>query len=557
MSMLFLMAVMMLRGFLLEGYLISTGSMAPGLLGLHKKITCPECGQVYAFGITFDDSVTQNANDSDAATQRTRCPNCGLLDIDIRRVPPCHGDQLLVHKGVFQFRQPSRWEPAVFRNPASPGEAYVKRIIGLPGESIQILDGDIYIEGQIARKELLTQRQMRIPVYDLAFQSDSPRWQSPWQLLDGWKRDGNRLVCLPEPLDESIASPRTRWIRFRNWRRSGGFHYTEVPIDDDGAEADWQECLKHMRDRPVSWVSQLTFDRDRRVLRLQGVMPERMQEDLSAWASTDAFRSAVFRLAALSHLCPVTDGYGYNHVVRPAAHIVNDLMLSAEVVLLQTPESLVVRMPLQNRVFETTLDFSTGKALLTEESSTRPLRTAELPKLNRSAEETARVRLEVSNFDHRILVALDGRPLFEPYDIARNANHVTEAERQEVHDADRLSRRYAEATNQQQRLGLGLVGGSVSVQSLTLYRDVYYTPGHRHHGVEEPYTSDLGHYFVLGDNSPVSSDSRNWSDPCVSRHLLIGKPFIVHLPSRPGKLNIGGFQLPIRIPDFSRIRYIF
>jgi hypothetical protein len=42
----------------------------------------------------------------------------------------------------------------------------------------------------------------------------------------------------------------------------------------------------------------------------------------------------------------------------------------------------------------------------------------------------------------------------------------------------------------------------------------------------------------------------------VARRLLVGKPFIVHLPSRPGKLTIGGWELPIRIPDVRRIRYI-
>ncbi|HUG18150.1 MAG TPA: hypothetical protein VMM56_04195, partial [Planctomycetaceae bacterium] len=38
-----LISVLLVRTFLVEGYLISTGSMAPHLFGSHKKVTCPEC----------------------------------------------------------------------------------------------------------------------------------------------------------------------------------------------------------------------------------------------------------------------------------------------------------------------------------------------------------------------------------------------------------------------------------------------------------------------------------------------------------------------------------
>ena len=35
------LAVLMLRTFLVEGYMISTGSMAPALYGYHKRVVCP------------------------------------------------------------------------------------------------------------------------------------------------------------------------------------------------------------------------------------------------------------------------------------------------------------------------------------------------------------------------------------------------------------------------------------------------------------------------------------------------------------------------------------
>ncbi len=47
-----------------------------------------------------------------------RCPNCGEDRIDLRAVPPNHGDQLLVQKNVYEFRKPRRWEVVVLKSPS-------------------------------------------------------------------------------------------------------------------------------------------------------------------------------------------------------------------------------------------------------------------------------------------------------------------------------------------------------------------------------------------------------------------------------------------------------
>lgn len=48
------------------------------------------------------------------------------------------GDYLLVDELSYYFREPSRGEVVVFRYPNNPKYYYIKRIIGLPGETIQI-----------------------------------------------------------------------------------------------------------------------------------------------------------------------------------------------------------------------------------------------------------------------------------------------------------------------------------------------------------------------------------------------------------------------------------
>ena len=213
----FVIAVILLRTFILEGYLISTGSMAPGLLGFHRRIACPSCRYDFAFGVAFDDSVDENSpviTEPDGSRRYATCPNCGQINIDVSGVPNSHGDQLLVQKHVYDFRQPRRWEVVVFRNPASPGEAYVKRVAGLPGDRIQIINGDVFINGQLARKNFLQQLAMRIPVRNIHYLADDEDWQLPWELDDGWSADDGLLVTATPPDETATAQNKeTQWQR--------------------------------------------------------------------------------------------------------------------------------------------------------------------------------------------------------------------------------------------------------------------------------------------------------------------------------------------------------
>lgn len=58
------------------------------------------------------------------------------------------GDQLLVDKLSYRLREPVRCELVVFQLEEEPDTYYVKRIIGMPGETVQLQDGEIYINDQ-------------------------------------------------------------------------------------------------------------------------------------------------------------------------------------------------------------------------------------------------------------------------------------------------------------------------------------------------------------------------------------------------------------------------
>ena len=63
------------------------------------------------------------------------------------------GDHLIVDKISYRFREPQRYEIVVFPYRYEKNTYYIKRIIGLPGETVQIVDGYIYIPVTLGEDE--------------------------------------------------------------------------------------------------------------------------------------------------------------------------------------------------------------------------------------------------------------------------------------------------------------------------------------------------------------------------------------------------------------------
>lgn len=65
------------------------------------------------------------------------------------------GERLLVDKLTYRFREPQRGEIIVFRYPSDPSHHFIKRVIGLPGDRVEIRGGLVYING-VALEESYT-----------------------------------------------------------------------------------------------------------------------------------------------------------------------------------------------------------------------------------------------------------------------------------------------------------------------------------------------------------------------------------------------------------------
>lgn len=137
-----------------------------------------------------------------------------------------NGDYLLVDELSYRFRLPERGEVIVFRYPLDPSQFFIKRIIGLPGETIEIRNEKVeifnsnYPDGKALKEDYLDLSQRTLGdalvrlkdneyfvLGDNRFQSsDSRRWGA----LDKKFITGRALIRL-WPLDNITKMPEVNY----------------------------------------------------------------------------------------------------------------------------------------------------------------------------------------------------------------------------------------------------------------------------------------------------------------------------------------------------------
>src|SRR5437762_14092269 len=118
------------RAFVVEAFVIPTGSMATTLLGAHMRFQCPDCG--YRFDSNYS-AQRGGRDDVDIPSfadvvDDIHCPNCGYLvqkrtvraiqhpdrTVTINDTPAVFfGDRILVLKYLYLFEEPHRWDVVV------------------------------------------------------------------------------------------------------------------------------------------------------------------------------------------------------------------------------------------------------------------------------------------------------------------------------------------------------------------------------------------------------------------------------------------------------------
>lgn len=266
-----LLFLLVLQTWFIDGLIIpcqiAGGSMALALLGEHRDVVCADCG----FHFACDSAIHP-------VRPQAVCPNCGFSN-NIESLPDLGGDRVLIDRSAFQFHEPNRWDVVAFRHPYDSAKILIKRVVGLPGESVEIKGGNVYIDGHIQRKSLEQQLALAVPVYDT---NCSPSLElrpiSRWKALSEnslWKSSNGQFTVSsnvnnpdnkPQNHYQSDSSLSIDWLEYNHWRRISGKpgKVKECPITDIMA---YNHSLSR-REEDVHDVNELLLSFD--VLKMNG-----------------------------------------------------------------------------------------------------------------------------------------------------------------------------------------------------------------------------------------------------------------------------------------------
>lgn len=131
-----LMSIFFLAIVTQRAYVIPTNAMAPTINGVHRIGTCEHCGGEVVVSASADSRAGENVEGI--------CSTCRKFgqgkDISNAKLG---GDRILASP----FLEHNRWDIVTYYPPSAPNVLYVHRIVGMPGESVLIKEGQLWING--------------------------------------------------------------------------------------------------------------------------------------------------------------------------------------------------------------------------------------------------------------------------------------------------------------------------------------------------------------------------------------------------------------------------
>ncbi len=440
-------AVLLLQKFFLEPFRVTSSSMAPMLLGPHRRCTCPNCGTELAFARQPGDAEGVGGEE---VYRKAWCFNCGASVASLAgATSESAGDQILVDKTAFLRETPGRWDLVVFR---WLGQLMIKRILGLPGEELVIRAGDVYVDGILLRKSFEQAKAMRVLI-----------WEMQSAPSGGW---GDRFEYQGEP----------------------------VACSAEGLEIDGRTKAKRVE--------------------------------------------KIHSLDGAKKSSPISDEYAYNGSSPPQPELVHDFLLDVEIEIDAGQGSITLGL------FDghdwADVSFCVAKvgmprAYSWSGSEERPPESMAIARQEPLVfVPKGRYHVELALVDRRFHVRVDGEPVVVDAELPSLSDHRPGVHRPFHVTAD---------------------GVLATVRKAKLYRDVHYSQRGEHAVAGRPVRLGTGQYFVLGDNSSISEDSRFWANEGqVARDEFVGRPIVVHLPSVASTTRDGSRRW--QLPALDRIRWL-
>ena len=495
------------RTFQAEAFVIPTGSMAPTLFGRHKEVACEQCR--YEFEVGASNEILRDGNVVVSRIQRATCPNCRFSNASAYQAPPFKGDRILVNKSQYELEEPQRFDVVVFKYPEDSKTNFIKRLVGLPGETIRIHNGNVYRVNADGREEILRkddpekQQLIQIPVYD---DGRPPRdliaagWPNRWAGVErtaqpglndvaGWSEMENGWLLDEVNRTYSLSAAQARggqkfWLRYRHF----------VP--------DYQTWARFQNGDPLEPFPQLIGDYCGYNTVSYNIEPADPEEvfwvgdlTLSGQAKIGEIGPGAQFVLELTHgvhwyRCRITPHDGQAHLVRV------DASLDADEEIPMASASTPLKGP-------------------------------------------GTYQFRFANVDDRLCLWINNRLI----DFGTGAEYDSS----QVHGS-------LPEENDYTPVGIAAQSLEIQLSNLFLERDIYYRGAYQarpadslllrnvaewqkaylNHRREADYLEFKipdDHFFVLGDNSPHSLDGRFWQEQStVPRSAFVGKAFYVYWP---------------------------
>jgi signal peptidase I len=561
------------RTFEAEAFVIPTGSMAPTLMGRHKDLECPKCR--YGFQVSASEEVDRDGSTSKnhSPIDRCVCPMCRYVwngkDGPIAK-PSYNGDRILVNKFAYEFADPTRWDVFVFKYPGKSQENYIKRLIGLPGETVRVFRGDIFIQAkdgdgnslpfQIARKPPEKLRVMLQPVFDN-------------DLMPTIEKEGWPVRWRPElSRDGSTAG---QWTSSDN----------AVFETDGGAAGEAWLRYEHLVPSPAQWKKH-----ERKLPPAADPVKPQLITDFTAYntGGSDMERPS-YRpgISGKPWSNDAEEERTINWLELTGKHWVGDLAVKCQADVENDRGQIVLELVKGGRKFQCRVDVATGMADFAIDGVAE---SQFHPQMQTVVKGPGKYELMFANCDCRLYLWVNGN-------IVRYADYDFPESQKDLPTLADL-----------QPVGVASAGVKMKIEHLKVFRDIYYIatgrdraegemfdyrrylPPEIRAGNFEQFFSDpdkwkysdesrqwqsyfgddnMAHadftlqkggphsendeFFAMGDNSAKSRDSRAWGT--VPRDLLIGKAFFVYWPHSWDRIPGTSIPFPY-FPNFAKMRFV-
>ncbi len=535
------------RTFVAEAFIIPTGSMSPSLMGAHKDVECSQCNTRFKVNSSNDDVRGPDRKLLEAGVGV--CPECrhveafreaignGWGDPTVTSVdaPNYSGDRIVVSKYQYALNEPERWDVVVFKYPGDAVQNYIKRLVGLPNETLRVWQGDIFVGPPDASSEINSD--------DFAIERRTPaKVMAMRQFVHDTDHDAAALYRHGFPLRWRGDNAESAWERGvtvddKNAQQT----YTTAPADADAI--DWLR-YRHILADPVVWNQVNKADIDPAMAKVieQGDLfadaPPQLIADFNSY-NTREFAGIYTNPMRISQIInrPVRapakrpEGEGSVLQVSPqllGTHWTGDLMLEAELQAESASGTLWLQLVEAGHQFRCAIDLATGKATLSiiPWESDAPVDSF-APTASTAIKGKGAHKIQFANVDDQLLLWIDG-------ELVEFEMPTTYDWQQLFGPRDEIRPRLGDDnTGDMAPAAIGTEGAALAVNRLALFRDIYYISTDNDSDVSDGIGADVlreptrwaeytrrspvqfalgpDQFFVMGDNSPQSKDARIWN----------------------------------------------